>query len=357
MDALTPSTIPSYLIRNGIAAAGEPLRITHIPSNVNHVFRVDTATRGLILKQARDQLVRFPDVPINPQRTAIEHNAIRRHAAIAQQHGMGESVPQVLHYDDPNRIIVFAAAPAAAVQLTRHLLCGQIDVAIAQRLGHLLATLHNATANDPEVAQQFANNNALMEVKLRFFHTPMRAAAKHSAAQAALDALIDRTGTTRIALVHGDTNPKNILIDGSTPLLIDYEFAHYGDPAFDLGCLLAHYYLCALLNPNIREQYFNAMRTVWGTYLEQSRLPRIAEREGDMVQHFAPFLWGRTFGRANIPNLPEPTRNILGEIADEILTRPITSLAGCFALADAQAAALARTPQLNREAILREVTF
>ena len=51
--------------------------------------------------------------------------------------------------------------------------------------------------------------------------------------------LLDEAG--RVCLVHGDFNPKNLLVDPSglrLTALIDWEFAHAGHPATDLGNLL-----------------------------------------------------------------------------------------------------------------------
>jgi aminoglycoside phosphotransferase (APT) family kinase protein len=48
----------------------------------------------------------------------------------------------------------------------------------------------------------------------------------------------------REALVHGDAKAANVLIQGGRPRLIDAEFSHMGDPAFDLGVALGHLVLC-----------------------------------------------------------------------------------------------------------------
>lgn len=51
--------------------------------------------------------------------------------------------------------------------------------------------------------------------------------------------LLDRLGRT--CLVHGDFNPKNLLVDpdgGAVTGLVDWEFAHAGMPVTDLGNLL-----------------------------------------------------------------------------------------------------------------------
>jgi len=46
---------------------------------------------------------------------------------------------------------------------------------------------------------------------------------------------------TRVSLVHGDLNPKNVLVDPGTGVvtgLVDWEFCHAGAPVADLGNLL-----------------------------------------------------------------------------------------------------------------------
>jgi 5-methylthioribose kinase len=45
------------------------------------------------------------------------------------------------------------------------------------------------------------------------------------------------------ALVHGDVQASNVLVQGARPRLIDAEIAHVGDPAFDLGQAFAHVHL------------------------------------------------------------------------------------------------------------------
>jgi aminoglycoside phosphotransferase (APT) family kinase protein len=50
-----------------------------------------------------------------------------------------------------------------------------------------------------------------------------------------------------LALVHGDCQPSNVLITAdAAPLVIDWEFAHIGDPREDLG-----YYTQNPLQPNV----------------------------------------------------------------------------------------------------------
>ena len=52
----------------------------------------------------------------------------------------------------------------------------------------------------------------------------------------AIGAVVEEMLDRRLCLVHGDFSPKNVLVgDGGALWLIDFEVAHAGDPAFDLG--------------------------------------------------------------------------------------------------------------------------
>lgn len=69
---------------------------------------------------------------------------------------------------------------------------------------------------------------------------PMVAERLHGLCMAAQERL-DRAG--RACLVHGDLNLKNLLVDphsGELTGVVDWEFAHAGHPATDLGNLLRH---------------------------------------------------------------------------------------------------------------------
>src|SRR3546814_3049456 len=60
-----------------------------------------------------------------------------------------------------------------------------------------------------------------------------------------LRALADDLSARKIALVHGDVSPKNILVAADGPVFLDAECAVYGDPAFDLAFCTTHLLLKA----------------------------------------------------------------------------------------------------------------
>ena len=79
-----------------------------------------------------------------------------------------------------------------------------------------------------------------------------RVAAEHPALAPVLGHVTWRARAHRpppvpLALVHGDMQPSNVLVaDDAPPLVIDWEFAHIGDPREDIG-----YYNQIPLQPNV----------------------------------------------------------------------------------------------------------
>jgi hypothetical protein len=72
-----------------------------------------------------------------------------------------------------------------------------------------------------------------------------------------------------LGLVHGDCQPSNVLVGSSgPPLVIDWEFAHIGDPREDLG-----YYTQIPLEPNVYwadpERFLRRYRAATGLTEEQ----------------------------------------------------------------------------------------
>lgn len=74
-------------------------------------------------------------------------------------------------------------------------------------------------------------------------------AARHPDCAPAVLAVVDAMLTTRRALVHGDYSPKNVLAGSGGCWVIDFEVAHYGDPAFDVAFLTCHLLLKAVRRP------------------------------------------------------------------------------------------------------------
>jgi aminoglycoside phosphotransferase (APT) family kinase protein len=154
----------------------------------------------------------------------------------------------VMEYLEPEEFPVWKAELAA----------GRVDPAFSGSVGAILGEVHAATAGDPGVRKDFASDD--------FFHAlriePYLEATAHAHSDLApqLRALATRTANTRLALVHGDISPKNILVGPAGPLFLDAETAWYGDPAFDVAFCLNHLLLKCLWVPGEKEALFRCIR-------------------------------------------------------------------------------------------------
>ena len=75
-----------------------------------------------------------------------------------------------------------------------------------------------------------------------------------------MNELVEKTAGSKIALVHGDISPKNILIGPNGPVFLDAECACYGEPAFDAAFCLTHFLLNAYGNQSGKRVISNVMK-------------------------------------------------------------------------------------------------
>jgi 5-methylthioribose kinase len=113
-----------------------------------------------------------------------------------------------------------------------------------------------------------------------------------------IDAAYARYLEPRGALVHGDVQPSNVLLAGSGAKLLDAEIAHVGDPAFDVGVLLAH-----LIGPAVAcgetAAVGGTVDAVWSSYAAAHGGAGLAEF-ADVARHAGIELLRRTLGAARV---------------------------------------------------------
>ena len=114
----------------------------------------------------------------------------------------------------------------------------------------------------------------------------------------------------RLALVHGDFSPKNVLIHAGRLILLDHEVIHFGDPAFDLGFSLTHFVSKAHHLPALRNRFIDAAGEYWKSYVETlGDLPWAGELEPRAVRHTLACLLARVAGRSCLEYLDPEERS------------------------------------------------
>jgi aminoglycoside phosphotransferase (APT) family kinase protein len=177
-----------------------------------------------------------------------------------------EAVPRLLAEDADAGLFAMEWLPPEAYPVWKaELRDGRIDPAFAAAVGERIAAIHAATARRDDMAARFANDAIFHPIRLEPYL--LATAARHPRCATRLEALVETTANTRLALVHGDVSPKNILAGPHGPVFLDAECAWYGDPAFDLAFCLNHMLLKGVWRPQWRRDYLACFASLAGAYL------------------------------------------------------------------------------------------
>jgi aminoglycoside phosphotransferase (APT) family kinase protein len=177
------------------------------------------------------------------------------------------AVPELLGQDDEGGALAMEyLAPSLHPLWKNELRDGRANSAFAAAVAGRLVRIHAATAARPDMSARFPTDAIFHAIRLEPYL--LAAARAHPDRAAALEALADVTARTRLALVHGDISPKNILVGPAGPVFLDAECAWWGDPAFDLAFCLNHLLLKCLWTPRAAPGFLACFGTLAARYLQ-----------------------------------------------------------------------------------------
>ena len=255
----------------------------------------------------------------------------RNHAEVEWMRVAGElvprSVPQILAEDAQSGAFAMEYLdPARHPVWKSELRDGNIDTETADAVARCIATIHAGTAQRADLAQRFANDHIFHPIRLEPYL--LATAERHPDCAARLNTLVATTARNKLALVHGDLSPKNILVAAHGPILLDAECAWYGDPAFDLAFCLNHMLLKCLWRPQWRERYLACYDALAATYLARVSWETSAAIE-TRVAHLLPgLLLGRVDGKSPAEYITgENDKECVRRVARRFLLAPVGRLA------------------------------
>ena len=251
------------------------------------------------------------------------------------------AVPNVVYEDQAAGWFVMEYLPPGRYPVWKsQLRDGAIDSGFAATVGAQLARIHAATANRADLAQRFANERIFYPIRPEPYLIATGCVHPHLAAR--LQTLSDVTMNTRLALVHGDVSPKNILAGPHGPVFLDAECAWYGDPAFDLAFVLNHMLLKCVWRPQWTGRYLQCFDALGDAYLDGVNWEARAVMEQRTAHLLPGLLLGRIDGKSPAEYITgDADKNVVRAVAGRLLTDPVSSLA---ALRDAWSAACAARP-------------
>ena len=318
-SALTPETLPERL--GGLAALTQ--RVGREPAkwtvqevgdgNLNLVFIVRGPAGTVVVKQALPYVRLVGDSwPLPLKRSFFEYHALTRQAQRCP--GM---VPEIHHFDSEQAIIVMEFLSPHII-LRRALIEGQELPLIGRDLGLFLARslfrgsdLCMDTAIRKADLALFADNVALCDITENLVFTDPYHEAKlnrHTSPQ--LDGIVqelraDRDlkvaaqrlkhifAATPETLVHGDFHTGSIMVTPEQTRVIDPEFAFYGPMAFDVGMLLANFWMSYFSQSGheadgkrdgMRRFLLATIVEIWATFRQEFSRLWHGERNGILYQ-------------------------------------------------------------------------
>jgi aminoglycoside phosphotransferase (APT) family kinase protein len=314
--------VVAALERLGLLRAGETPRFTRLTGGVSSdIWRVDLARGPVCVKRALPKLRVAQEWFAPVERNAYEAGWMRRAAVVAP-----EAVPELLGQDPAAGVLVMAYLdPARHALWKAELRDGRVEPEVAAAVGDRLVRIHAATADDPEVAAEFATDRIFYDIRLEPYL--VATAGRHPDRAEALHGLVATTAATRRCLVHGDVSPKNILIGPGGPVFLDAECAWYGDPAFDLAFCLNHLLLKCLWTPRARAGFLACFDALAASYLAGVAWEAPAALEGRVARLLPGLLLARVDGKSPVEYLTtDQDRAPVRDLARALLQRPAARL-------------------------------
>jgi len=268
-EALTCETLP-------IRLGGEQNLCSHLGSNpqkwdvrevgdgnLNLVFIVTGERGSVVVKQALPYVRLVGESwPLPLKRSFFEYHALTRATQYCEK-----SVPEVYHFDETQALIVMEYLSPHVI-LRRELIEGKKFPQLGRNLGLYLArSLFRGSdlSLSPRQKKQdmalFANNVELCDITENLvFSDPYFDAKLNHHTSPQLDRIVARLRADRDlkveaqilkhlfsakseTLLHGDLHTGSIMVTQDDTRIIDPEFAFYGPMAFDIGMLMANFWM------------------------------------------------------------------------------------------------------------------
>ena len=244
--------------------------------------------------------------------------------------------PTILAHDDGRHLFAMAYLPPATHRLWKNdLAAAHVEPAFAEAVGAAIGDIHRATAGRADLAQRF-DTLAIFE-RIRIDPYLREVARRHADLAGPIGAMADALAGRRIALVHGDLSPKNILIGPGGPVLLDAECAWYGDPAFDPAFCLNHLLLKSVWRPDALARLIESARAFWGAYAPRIGWEEPAALEARVAALLGALLLARIDGKSPVEYIfADADKDSVRRVARNLVLTPRARVADVLAAWEAE---------------------
>lgn len=299
-------TLLGYLRARGVIGRSENPSVRKLEGGVSNRVMLVTpeSAQPFVVKQALQKLRVAVDWFCTPARIDKEALALQYLSELTPP----GAIPRVLFTDSGQHLLAMEAVPEPHETWKQILLRGHIEQSHVEQFAFLLGSIHSKSSQrSAELEEAFEDRSIFEILRLEPYYRYTAAVVPESAAF--INALIADTLACRLALVHGDYSPKNILVHNNKLVLLDCEVVHFGDPAFDIGFSMAHFLGKANHLQHHREAVAQAALLYWRTYSGcVAATPWAAALEPRAVRHSLACSLARVAGRSPLEYLTPSER-------------------------------------------------
>lgn len=335
---LSASSAQDYLASCGLIREGENLEVQELGGGVSNTVVLITfpgdARKRWVAKQSLGKLRVKDDWRSDRARIFKEADCMRTLSAML---GKGMT-PEVVWEDRANFLLVMTAAPEGSRVWKNLLLAGEIDAELAEQAGNLLASVIAGSQRAAGLRQTFEDRAVFDQLRIDPYYRTV--AARLPSVAPAIQQLISDSWAIRASLTHGDYSPKNMLVHDDKIFLIDFEVAHWGDPAFDVAFLLNHLLLKGIYRSQQWAQYAGAARRFWISLNRNLQETPIEGLEEMTARHLGALMLARIDGKSPVEYLTgEAVKNRVRRAAKRILLEQPLSVTDAIEIAAEENAA------------------
>jgi aminoglycoside phosphotransferase (APT) family kinase protein len=286
--------LPAYLRGLGVAPADGEVRARSLGGGIsNVVLLAEWDGGGVVVKQPLAELAVDDVWEFDRDRVFIERDCM---AVLGER--LPGATPAVVFSDDERFVFGMTVAPSGGAIWKQEHDAGIADPARTELAAELLGRLHAVTAGDEALATRFHASWPLIQGRVDPYHRT--AAQAHPELAERIEEEVDRLLATRRCLVHGDYSPKNLIAYPDRMLMLDFEVAHWGDPAFDVAFLLALVMLDGMRHDGAA--FFAEARRFWHVYRRTAG--PAAALEPAVVAELGCIVLARIDGKSRLPLSP-----------------------------------------------------